>query len=375
VSDLKCLESSAKSLASWIRATTILIDGIVQHWVLRDYQWIMPDDLSKLLRADLEDAEHVCRYISYFDAIAIESTIPQTISFEEKASKYRYQPAGKDKYPPHLDVIPTKDETPLWQIFNAIGLLDAASLLPKIVPKTFIGRIASEIQSTLLDVIDGEPQNGPAIADVEKRNKYDRQSGTDIERGANIGSDYDDWYSDARFAQQQFTGTNPTTLTTVSPKLLDEFKAAATAQDLKAVVSLLDSAGKDLYVQDCSYFREAAGLQPDDVMISEDPIGNRFGCAAVSLFHLNPDGKLHPLAVCVDYKVDMKNSVVIFNKRLHPSDFTSQEKEDWPWRYAKTCAQVSDWARHEIAIHLVDTHLVCTFQGKPALALIAQRDV
>lgn len=297
-------------------------------------------------------------YISYFDAIAIESTIPQTIPFEEKASRYRYQPAGKDKYPPHLDVIPTKDETPIWQIFNAIGLLDAASLLPKIIPKTFLGRIANDIQSTLLDIVDGEPQKGPKIAYVERRNKYDRQSGTDIERGANIASDYDDWYSDARFAQQQFTGTNPTTLTIVTPKLYNEFKAAATAQGLKDVVSLLESAEKDLYVQDCSYFREAAGLQPDDVMISEDPYGNRFGCAAVSLFLLHPHGQLHPLAICVDYKATMDKSVVIFNKRLLASDVSPPEKEDWPWRYAKTCAQVSDWARHEIAIHLTDAHLV-----------------
>ena len=98
-------------------------------------------------------------------------------------------------------------------------------------------------------------------------------------------------------------------------------------------------------------------------MICEDPYGNRFCCAAVSLFQLNSDGKLHPLAICVDYKVDMKSSVVIFNKRLNPSDISPPEKEDWAWRYAKTCAQVSDWARHEIAIHLVDTHLVCTFSG------------
>lgn len=238
--------------------------------------------------------------------------------------------------------------------------MDAATLLPKIVPKTFLGKVAHEIQSTFLDIIDGEPQKGPTIADVERRNKYDRQSGTDIERGANIASDYEDWYSDARFAQQQFTGTNPTTLKTVPVNLLDEFKAAANAQGLKDVVSLLESADKDLYVQDCSYFREAAGMKPDDVMIAEDPYGNRFGCAAVSLFLLHPHGKLHPLAVCIDYKVKMSNSIVIFNKRLLASDVNPPEKEDWPWRYAKTCAQVSDWARHNIVIHLVETHLVRT---------------
>jgi hypothetical protein len=239
-----------------------------------------------------------------------------------------------------------------------VGLLDAASLLPKIVPNTFIGKVAHEIQASFLNVINGRPEEGPKIADVERRNKTDRQSGTDIERGANIG-DYADWYSDARFAQQQFTGTNPTTITSASTARIAEFKAAADVQGLKAMVKLLTSADpKDLYVQDCSYFREALGLQPDDVMMDPDPVGNRFGCAAISLFQLNSDGRLHPLAICTDYKVSMDKSIVVFNKRLHPSDSTATEQEDWPWRYAKTCAQVSDWIRHEVTIHLNDTHFM-----------------
>lgn len=60
--------------------------------------------------------------------------------------------------------------------------------------------------------IRGEPYEGVTIVDAEKRNRFDCKSGTDIMRGANIG-DLNDWYSDARFAQQQFTGTNPNTIT------------------------------------------------------------------------------------------------------------------------------------------------------------------
>ena len=297
-------------------------------------------------------------YISYFGAMSMENTIPQTIPFEEKKSIYQYQPPGKDNYPPHLDAIPTKDQTVPWKIFNAVGLLDAASLLPKIVPDTFLGDVGSTAQSIFLDGIDGEPWRGPTIADVERRNKYDKQSGTDIERGANIG-DLPDWYSDARFAQQQFTGTNPTTITRASAARISEFKTAANAQGLTAIVKLLTSTDpEDLYIQDCSYFREACGYQTDDVMIDEDKLGNRFSCAAVSLFHLNSDGQLHPLAICTDYMVSMEKSVVIFNKRLSPTDSTASEKEDWPWRYAKTCAQVSDWTRHEITVHLTDTHFM-----------------
>jgi len=36
--------------------------------------------------------------------------------------------------------------------------------------------------------------------------------GTDIEAGRNIGL-LPDWFSDRRFADQSFTGTNPTTIT------------------------------------------------------------------------------------------------------------------------------------------------------------------
>ena len=288
----------------------------------------------------------------------MESTIPQTIPFEEKRSIYQYQSPTKDNYPPHLDVIPTKDQTVPWKIFNAVGLLDAASLLPKIVPDTFLGAVGSDIQSTFLDAIDGEPWRGPTIADVERRNKYDKQSGTDIERGANIG-DIPDWYSDAKFAQQQFTGTNPTTITRAPAERIAEFKAAAQTQGLKSTEKLITSTDpKDLYIQDCSYFRDACGYQADDVMMDDDKLGNRFSCAAVSLFHLNSDGRLHPLAICTDYKVSMQKSIVMFNKRLSPSDSTASEKEDWPWRYAKTCAQVSDWTRHEITAHLTHTHFV-----------------
>lgn len=86
--------------------------------------------------------------------------------------------------------------------------------------------------------------------------------------------------------------------------------------------------------------------------------GDRHLCAAVSLFQLHPDGRLHPLAIIIDYRGSIENSVAIFNKRLSPSDPTGSEEKDWPWRYAKTCAQVSDWIRHELTVHLVNTHMV-----------------
>ncbi|KAG8761312.1 hypothetical protein FRC12_009426 [Ceratobasidium sp. 428] len=85
---------------------------------------------------------------------------------------------------------------------------------------------------------------------------------------------------------------------------------------------------------------------------------DRYGAAPVALFHLADNGHLHPLAIVIDYKGSMAASIVIFNKRSTPSDDLAKEAQDWPWRYAKTCVQSADWLRHEVTIHLVNTHLV-----------------
>lgn len=183
-------------------------------------------------------------------------------------------------------------------------------------------------------------------------------------RGDNIGLK-SDWWSDARFAQQQFTGANPTTITQATTEWIRAFKDAATKQGCSAASDNIAAAGSDmLFVQDCSYFRAAVGAGDADVLVSKNPdTGNKYECASVTLFELHSDGKLHPLAIVIDWKGSMNESVVIFNKRLQPHDPLyaeplEAEKNDWPWRYAKTCAQTSDWIRHEMAIHLVHTHLV-----------------
>lgn len=265
---------------------------------------------------------------------------------------------GTDGYPPHLDVIPKKDEVSQLEIFNTLGLIQSGVLIRKIIPfKNGFLQQASDAQWKLereLVGIRGEPYEGVTIADVEKRNRFDRKSGTDIMRGANIG-DLNDWYSDARFAQQQFTGTNPNTITLASTEWLSRFANTAARQKNEGVVKLFESAQPEaFYIQDCSYFREAARVGKDELMVD----GDRHLCAAVSLFQLHSDGRLHPLAIIIDYRGSIENSVTIFNKRLSPSDSTGSEDKDWPWRYAKTCAQVSDWIRHEVTVHLVNTHMV-----------------
>jgi hypothetical protein len=279
----------------------------------------------------------------------IESTIPQSLKLGVKQSLYTFQAPGSDKYPPHLNMIPLKDQTPIWEIFNTMRLLDTATLIPRIVPKQF------------LDWVHGDPESGTTIAELEARNYEYRKEKKDIFTDPNIG-DRTDWYSDAIFAQQQFTGVNPTTITQASADWIKQFTNAAETQagkieSKKEIFELLSSADpKSLYVQDCSYHREAFGVVADAALESDD--GTRFACAPVCLFQLNPDGRLHPLAIVIDYKKSIDNSVVIFNQRLSPSDSTDSENTDWPWRYAKTCAQAADWIRHEVTVHLVNTHLV-----------------
>jgi len=161
-----------------------------------------------------------------------------------------------------------------------------------------------------------------------------------------------DWYTDAVFGQQQFTGTNPTTITLAPRRWIEEFKAAARTQGRTDVAILLTESAGSLFVQDYSYFRSAMGVHPT----AEFTIEGRYGCASVVLFHLESEGKLHPVAITLDYKGDMEKSVTIFNSRT-ASSAPGNEWGDWPWRYAKMCAQVSDWLRHEVTIHLINTHL------------------
>lgn len=60
-------------------------------------------------------------------------------------------------------------------------------------------------------------------------------------------------------------------------------------------------------MQDCSYFRDAIGVEGHHVIESD----GRFFCATVSLFQLHYDGRLHPLAIVIDFKGSFDKSVTI----------------------------------------------------------------
>lgn len=285
---------------------------------------------------------------------------------EEKRKAFKFTPYptlpdGKPaSFPPCLEHIPCGDKVPDWEMFSVRGMAQAEVMLQKVTPDEFLGKTRAWILSKARCAVGGSPQTGLTIDDVVTYNKEHRKSAVDIARGENLGH-LDDWYSDRRFADQQFTGTNPATIRPLSDSFFAEFVEAAKAGGYDKWADVLTKAPREsLLMQDCSYFREAAGVSDPAAELHCTQPGNdeNWACGAVSLFQLHEDGKLHPVAICIDYKESMDKSVTIFNKRMLPSDPTDGEKEDWPWRYAKTCAQVSDWLRHELGIHLTDSHLI-----------------
>ncbi|KAJ6442468.1 cutinase [Purpureocillium lavendulum] len=304
-------------------------------------------------------------YESYFDVLQVEPTLPRYIDLSPKKEIFQYSPYPKNadgsltQYPPHLEHIPAEDQVSLLKIFNALGLAEAAVLIKQIVPNTIIGKTATWSLDLVNGNISDAAYQGSKIKAYEAYNKNHRKSGTDIEQGANLGL-LPDWYTDRRFADQSFTGTNPTTIEKIDKDLLNEFIETAKRNGHNDWAELLPKANDgSLFVQDCRYFRAAIGAQPDEDLFHKEPESdNSWACAAVTLFQLHPNGKLHPVAIVCDYKSSMANSVTIFNQRKTPDESSDKEESDWPWRYAKTCAQVSDWIRHEVGVHLTRAHMI-----------------
>jgi len=308
----------------------------------------------------LRSADQSFSHAADFDSKGYEPIIPKDRTLDQKKDIYKWSDPSKDNYPPHLETVPPdQQEGPggVGQIFDKST-------------QAFVGAVALIFSFIIPENIEhkGTPYAGPTLADVETYNREHKSPNTDIMEGENIG-DLADWYSDARFAQQHLSGVNPATIETAPPEKVKAYVDEAGKQKLEGVKKLL-SEGKDLLIQDYSYFREATGVTNDEVFkndVSErdatgKPTGKfafRYASASVVIFQLHQDGRLHPLAITLDHKGTLDNSVTIFNRRLNPDDKGDiEEKDDWPCRYAKTAAQTADWVRHEIAVHLVHTHLV-----------------
>lgn len=346
------------------------------------------------------------RHSSYFDTANFEPSAPQPTDLKKKQSLYTWQlPNGPGDYPPHLAVIPNdvkanlipgvalakfifwraagwvipknvmdiinrflpdSDIPPIDAIFNAMRLLDTAVLLGQVFPEEII------------DWVNFSPDQGATMASITARNADLVRERKGIYTVANIGSAHvDDWFTDALFAQQHLNGPNPCTLELANANWIAQFRREAEIQNKTGILQVINEAmGKsspELYIQDYSYFRKAIKVPAGQTMSSQpqssakgkgllhtdssDKI--RFAVASVCLFHLEPTtGRLHPLAIIIDYMGSFENSVVIFNQRLRESDSSVDQTTDWPWRYAKTCVQISDWTRHEVTVHLVHTHFI-----------------
>ncbi|KAM0540558.1 hypothetical protein ACHAPJ_013584 [Fusarium lateritium] len=198
-----------------------------------------------------------------------------------------------------------------------------------------------------LPKLETASKNG-VVSNQDSKKKGHKSKNADIMKGRNIG-EHDGWYPDARFAQQHLSRVNPSTIETAPAEKVKAFIVEAEKQGLEQVKKLLED-GQDLFIQDYSYFRKTTGIKDDQIF------QNR-------ILELDdkqkPTEKLHPIVITLDYRGSLDNSITIFNRRLTPDDKGNiDKKHNWPWRYAKTVAQTADWARHEIATHLVDTRMI-----------------
>jgi len=317
------------------------------------------------------------------DTFNFEPTVPSPLTMQEKRQFFAFTD-GSDNYPPHLNLagnIPAakaeasevqKSTLSATNIFNKMRLLQLASLLPTLVPQTFIAKAAVAIGGVAADAWFGKmgtPDAGVRLEDVENYNRKMRARlfQKDIFDLPNVG-DLEDWYSDARFAQQHFTGTNPTTIERASEQWITHFtEASKDPADKKAqetIMALAYSSQESLYMQDYSYFRKAAGMDESAVIKCEfeetykeggktkTRKGYRYGCASVCLFYLNDAGTLQPLAIVIDWRGSADKSVTIYNRELIKRDpnlrsldaeadkdgKTVDEAHDWGWRYGEYTA-------------------------------------
>ncbi|OJJ00337.1 hypothetical protein ASPVEDRAFT_165036 [Aspergillus versicolor CBS 583.65] len=344
-----------------------------------------------------EIIEH--RHHSFMEVMEFDSSLPPNRPAEEKRKHYLFT-RDDDVFPPHLKLVGRDDEAskdqrldlPLDNIFDSMRLTQAGALMRGFLV-WYKRWAASEIARWHLGEL-GTPDEGKTLKEVEDYNKkrleiskdfkgreQDKPK-NDIFDKPNVG-ELEDWYSDAAFAQQQLTGVNPTTIKQASDEWLDHFIQASNDHEDHAITDIIkdlkNSSRESLYMQDYSYFRKAAGMDPagDIKQYWKDGVwpwskyGYRYNCASVCLYYLNETGQLYPLAIVIDWRDSARDSVTIFNRTMFKSkDLRTgadirekehqleEEKKDWPWRYAKTCVQSSDWFQHEVTAHLTNTHFI-----------------
>ncbi|KAF8153345.1 lipoxygenase [Crassisporium funariophilum] len=270
-------------------------------------------------------------------------------NLEKKRLLYQWELS--DLYPPHCKIVP--DKIFATSILDPTRLYDTLSLIYPEFPAAIFDTLAPSSKITTMQ--------GLETFNSDKHSGH-HWTGADMYSAANVGL-RSDWYTDAIFAHQQFIGVNPTSITRASTEWIQNFTKAAYDQNNIPAAELFSTA--PALLPNSFDYQTLLNLGPldaitSDIALDDAPDVPRYGCASVALFQLLPTGVLHPLAIVLNYKgsIDPTVSTTIINKRLSPDDSSVGEDSDWPWRYAKMCAQVSDWTHHELTVHLVRTHLI-----------------
>ncbi|PRP81794.1 lipoxygenase [Planoprotostelium fungivorum] len=272
-------------------------------------------------------------------------------------------------YPPHCRLKSTEVQSSAV-IFDTHRLIPTIEIVAATNPTKPNGPIIVDwlknFGMKVVNIKNGAPANGHNLAQITEINHRLRKCKKNIYDEPNVGDLQNSWFSDEVFAHQQFNGVNPATLTRANDQWYNVFKKASGEQTNYSGDAFADSERDYLYVQDLSFFSEIEGItrNREGYFCSgeADEKKRRYAVASVALFHLETSGKLHPVAIVIDWKgdlktADIKDSEIIFNKRNHSSVKHDQEN-DWPWRYAKTAHQTADWLRHEVGSHLVQTHFI-----------------
>lgn len=304
------------------------------------------------------------------DTANFEPTVPSPLTPDKKKMFFVFTDPVSDRYPPHLNLGANqpynKDKksgpataaqgSALSQgdIFSALRLAQLTALVPQVIPHTFIGEAGDKVGQAAARIAYGgmgRPDAGKKIADVESYNNQEsskRWYQKDIFDLPNIGN-LTDWYSDARFAQQYFTGTNPTTIKQAgdwAKVFIDNATDPGDSQMKAKISKRAAESPESLYVQDYSYFRKAAGTEDfrcefeetyKEGFKTEKRTLYRYALASVCLFNLTDSGTLEPLAIIIDWRGSADKSVFIYNKELN----VDEQKGDWAWRYGKCSMDIT----------------------------------
>ncbi|EPS44463.1 hypothetical protein H072_1547 [Dactylellina haptotyla CBS 200.50] len=290
---------------------------------------------------------YYAQLIQHYEAVHSSSlsatTLPINFKLSTQKANYKWTD-GFDNYPPHQKTGIFKDAQEALQaggifslnIIPQIALLFTA-ILPVDIKKPDINpaRFGQQPWNYFTpNNLQGLPDNEVALHKVR---------GPNLHMNDSIGH-RKDWYTDKQFAQQHFTGPNPTTIRLASANWITSFEAAATAQKNNTFTSFLKGLKKEsVYVQDYSYFRLAMKLSPNEDIqcVNPDDFGKEgwdyFSTSATPIvLDYREDDIVREGAYYVKKRGDaMPRSVSVFNKRLKSTDSTKTEEKDFHWRYAK----------------------------------------